>query len=178
MAQDGVRQSAEEQIRRTIAEFGHLTDAGDFDGWVRLFVEDGGFHMFGQSHVGHDALRSFIEIDQPPDRRGLHLTTDSLIEVDHERATARSNFIFVAWAAAGPLVAAAGQYHDVLVPRGGCWLFQEREAVLIGPTAAQQWGAARREDPHTVPWYAVRRSTPPDRRGTFPDADPSIASEG
>jgi len=80
MSQSPLAPSAEEQIRRTIAEYCHFTDLGDYDRWVGLFTEDGAFHMFGQSYVGHAVLRAFIMGDQPPERRGLHLTTDSVIK--------------------------------------------------------------------------------------------------
>ena len=53
--------TAEEKIRFTIAEYCHRTDSGDFDGWVKLFAEDGGFRMFGKDVVGHAALRTFID---------------------------------------------------------------------------------------------------------------------
>jgi hypothetical protein len=49
--------TAEEKIRFTIAEYCHRTDSGDFDGWVKLFAEDGSFRMFGKDIVGHAALR-------------------------------------------------------------------------------------------------------------------------
>ena len=47
MSQSPLAPSAEEQIRRTIAEYCHFTDLGDYDRWVGLFTEDGAFHMFG-----------------------------------------------------------------------------------------------------------------------------------
>jgi len=160
-------QSREEKIRRTIAEYCHFTDSGDFDNWVRLFVEDGSFCMFGQSHTGHAALRAFIEDDQPPHRRGLHLTTDSVIDFDADRARVRSNFIFIAAGDTAGVVAAGGIYHDILVPRGERWLFQEREAVLFAPPASQPWGPKGFEEPGIVPWFAVTRATPMERRGAF-----------
>jgi SnoaL-like domain len=78
--------TAEEKIRFTIAEYCHRTDGGDFDGWVKLFAEDGAFRMFGNEVVGHAALRAFIARDQPPELRGLHLTTDSAITLQGDRA--------------------------------------------------------------------------------------------
>jgi hypothetical protein len=70
---------SEARVRQTLTEFCHVTDAGDFASWVNLFTADGSFHVLGQTYSGHEALRSFIELDQPPECRGLHLTTDSLI---------------------------------------------------------------------------------------------------
>jgi 3-phenylpropionate/cinnamic acid dioxygenase small subunit len=170
MAGDNTARSPEEQIRRTIAEIAQCTDRGDFDCWVNLFVEDGSFHMLGQSHQGHAALRAFIEDDQPPERRGLHLTTDSVIDIDGDRARVSSNFIFIASGEASPMVVAGGRYLDVLVPRGDRWLFLERETVLFGPTAMGNWGPRNNAEPGKVPWYAVTRATPPELHGSFPAA--------
>jgi 3-phenylpropionate/cinnamic acid dioxygenase small subunit len=133
--------TAEEKIRFTIAQFCHCTDSGDFDGWVELFAEDGAFRMFGKDIVGHAALRAFIAQDQPPELRGLHLTTDSAITLQGDRANVRSNFIFVAGGDEAGVVVAAGRYLDILVPRGDAWLFKLREAELILPVATQRWGA-------------------------------------
>ena len=161
--------SREEQIRRTIAEINHCTDCGDYAGWVNLFTEDGAFHMFGHSTTGRDALRAFIEADQPEHLRGLHMTTDSLISFEAEdRARVRSSFLFVSSGENAGVVVAAGWYHDILVPSGDRWLFLEREAELFGPVAGPPWGRKGFEDPTVTPWFAVKRSTPPERRGPMP----------
>lgn len=163
--------SPEEMIRRTIAEINHCTDTGDYAGWVRLFTEDGAFHMFGQSVVGREALHAFINADQPEHLRGLHLTTDSLISFEaDDRARVRSSFIFVASGEEAGVVVAAGWYHDILVPRGDRWLFLEREAELFGPIASQQWGRKGFENPAMTPWFAVVRATPTERREAAPFA--------
>ena len=169
--------SPEEEIRRTIAEFSQFTDAGNYDGWVGLFVEDGAYHMFGKSYVGRTALRAFIEDDQPAHRRGLHLTTDSVITCAGDCAKVRSNFIFVASGSAAPVIVAGGQYHDILVSRGERWLFQERETVLFGPTSVEPWGRKGFEDPGIVPWFAVTRATPVEHRGEYASAQQEIPGE-
>jgi hypothetical protein len=110
-----------------LTEFCHVTDAGDFASWVNLFTADGSFHVLGQTYSGHEALRSFIELDQPPERRGLHLTTDSLISFDGGIAEVMSKFIFVAAGDTAGVLVAGGTYHDLLVPCGERWLFRDRE---------------------------------------------------
>ena len=136
--------SAEDKIRRTIARFCHFTDKGDFDNWVRLFAEDGCFVLMDQEHRGHAALRAFIELDQPPELRGLHLTTDSVIELAGGEAKVCSNFIFVADGKTASLVVATGRYHDTLVEVGEEWLFARRETELVGSVASEAWGSAAR----------------------------------
>ena len=136
--------SAEEKIRRTIARFCHFTDQGDFDNWVRLFADDGCIVLMGQEHRGHAALRAFIELDQTPELRGLHLTTDSVIEIAGNEAKVSSNFIFIAEGKTASVVVAAGRYHDILVSVGDDWLFARRETELVGSVASEPWGAAAR----------------------------------
>ena len=136
--------SAEEKIRQTIARFCHFTDKGDFDNWVRLFAEDGCIVLMEQEHRGHAALRAFIELDQPPELRGMHLTTDSVIEIAGNEAKVSSNFIFLAEGKTASIVVAAGRYHDTLVAIGEEWLFARRETELVGPVASEPLGAAAR----------------------------------
>ena len=130
--------SAEEKIRYTIAEFCHRTDLGEFDGWVRLFTEAGCCRMAGHEIRGHTQLRAFIEQDQPPELRGLHLVTDVAIRYRDDGATVRSNFIFLAAGETAGVAVAGGRYLDTLVPCGDDWLFREREAVLVLPVASQK----------------------------------------
>ena len=133
---------AYEKIRFTLADFCHLTDTGDYDGWAELFTEDGRLIGLGQEHAGRAALRAFIEIDQPPELRGMHLTTDSAITLSDDTARVRSNFIFVAAGQASGVVVTGGRYHDILVPCGDAWLFRQREVELTLPIAGVPWGSA------------------------------------
>lgn len=109
---------------------------------MRLFADDGCIVLMGQEHRGHAALRAFIEADQPPELRGMHLTTDSVIDIAGEEARITSNFIFVAAGTTASVIVAAGRYHDILVSRNGKWLFARRETELVGPIASEPWGAS------------------------------------
>jgi 3-phenylpropionate/cinnamic acid dioxygenase small subunit len=157
-----------EEIRRTLAEFCHRTDAGDYEGWVALFTDDGAFHLFGQTYSGHGELRKFIESDQPPNRRGLHLTSDSVIQIDNGVARVTSNFLFVRSGDGGGVLVAGGRYHDVLVPSSERWLFRERECELFGPPATQGSEIRGRGQASKVPWWAVTKATPVELREPRP----------
>jgi hypothetical protein len=152
--------SRSEQVRQTLAEFCHRTDSGDYDGWVALFTDDGSFHLMGRTYSGHEELRKFIELDQPPNRRGLHLTTDSVIQLNEDVALVTSNFVFIGAGAGAGVLVAGGRYQDVLSPSGERWLFREREVELFSPPAAEDWGAIERATASKVPWWAVTRATP------------------
>jgi ketosteroid isomerase-like protein len=150
--------NAEEGIRRTLAEFCQVTDAGDFDRWVDLFTPDGSMVLLGETHTGSDALRAFIIQDQPPESRGLHITTDSIIDVDGDTAHASSNFLFIGATPSGPAIIAAGQYIDQLARHGERWLFVEREATLFAlPRVDEPWGNDPFDPDADPPWWMVRR---------------------
>ncbi len=117
-------------IEDLLIRFCRVTDAGDFDSWVNLFTDDGSFIIFGQRTTGPDALRAFIEADQPPEKRGLHLVGNVLIDVKSPKAGAECDFIFIATTPEGPNIIATGRYLDTLVKTNGTWKFHEREAVL------------------------------------------------
>ena len=151
----GAEVSAEEKIRFTIAEYCHLTDTGDYEAWARLFAEEGCFRMAGSEVRGRQALRRFIEQDQPPHRRGLHLTTDSAIRFVNSGAEVRSNFLFAAGGdEAGVLVTAgggrgrAGRSRAGRGPGGLAGRCAARAPELVLPVARQRWGA---EAPPTDP---------------------------
>lgn len=147
-----------ESIRRTLAEFCHFTDAGDFDRWVDLFAPGGSMVLLGETYTGREALRAFIEQDQPPESRGLHITTDSVVDVDGDRAHVLSNFLFIAATPSGPAIIAAGQYIDELVRSGERWLFAEREATLFAPPRIDgPWGNELLPPGAEPPWWAKRR---------------------
>ncbi len=150
--------SEHDHIRRTLADFCHVTDSGDFEAWVNLFTDDGEFHLLGQTFRGAQALREFIAQDQPPERRGVHLTTDSQINVDGGVAQAISKFVFIASTADGPLVVTGGTYHDELVRAADRWLFHSRECVLALAPRASGWGTDS-PAPGETPWWAVTRAT-------------------
>ena len=126
------RPSPEEEIRRTLARYCMLCDDGRFDEFARLFTEDATFHVMGQTHVGRDAIKAFMEAGQPPELRGKHVAVNSLIEGDGWSGTAEAwtDYIFVSQQGA---ISSQGRYHDQLVREGDkVWRFARREIVFRG----------------------------------------------
>jgi hypothetical protein len=74
-----------------------------------------------------------MEQVQPPEGRGKHITANSLVDVDGDGATARTDYLFVRPTAAGLIPVATGRYHDELVRDGGRWRFRQRRITLLGP---------------------------------------------
>lgn len=123
-----------EAIRRVLASYCQFCDDGRFDDWEQLFSEDATFIVMGRTHAGRPAIRAFIEAGQPPERRGKHITANALIELHDgaERATASTDYIFIARTGGGLAVTSAGRYYDELVKVDGTWLITSREIVFLG----------------------------------------------
>lgn len=119
----------EQAIRRTLAEYCQLLDDGRFDEWVELFSADVAFSVMGQVAHGREAVRRLIEPSQQLDSRGRHMLSEPLISVDGDRASASTDFCFVAKTLR---VIAAGRYHDVLVRDEDRWRIAVREIVFVG----------------------------------------------
>ncbi len=122
----------QEAIGRTLAQYCQFCDDGRFDEWEALFTEDSTFSVQGNEQVGRTAIRQFIEAGQPPERRGRHLCGNSLIDVDGDRASVATDYIFVSRALE---VLSAGRYLDVLVRDGDRWLFAERRIQFLDGAA-------------------------------------------
>jgi uncharacterized protein (TIGR02246 family) len=122
----------DEAIRRTLALYCQLCDDGRFEEWAELYTDDATFTVMGQTHEGRTAIRRFIEAAQPPERRGRHVCANALIEVDGDRATAATDYIFVARSEDGLAITSAGRYHDRLVRDEGRWRFASRRIAFLG----------------------------------------------
>jgi uncharacterized protein (TIGR02246 family) len=123
----------EDQVRRTLSRYCQYLDDGDFDRWIELFSDDAVLHFAGRSSEGRAAIRAFMETVQPPEGRGKHITANSLVDVDGDGATARTDYLFVHPTAGGLVPVATGRYHDELVRDGDRWRFRQRRITLLGP---------------------------------------------
>lgn len=114
----------EAAIRDLIARYALALDAGDVDGCVRLFAPDGEFLVYGRTFAGHDGIADMFRAAA----RGLHLTGVSRIAVDGQRATARSQVLFVR---AGDLQLRPALYDDELTRVDGRWRFARRRCSFV-----------------------------------------------
>jgi 3-phenylpropionate/cinnamic acid dioxygenase small subunit len=120
-------------IRRTLVTYCHRCDDGDFDGLVDQFTPDGSFSYRDEVVPGHERLRAWFEGKQPPERRGKHLTTNTVIDIDGDRAHALSDFVFlrVPEGATDPVIVVAGRYRDEFHRVGDRWLIDRREVQVM-----------------------------------------------
>ncbi|MGO8872124.1 MAG: nuclear transport factor 2 family protein [Acidimicrobiales bacterium] len=121
-----------EQIRRTLGQYGQWLDDGLFDEWAELFTDDARLIFGDQVTEGRRAIREYIMTVQAAGSRGLHVTTNSLIDVDGGSASATTDYVFVRPTPQGLGIIAAGRYHDRLVRDGGRWRFCERTITMLG----------------------------------------------
>lgn len=122
----------EDRIRRTIAEYSQRCDDGRFGEWSELFAEDGRFVVAGNATQGREPIRTMMEAMLPPGSRGKHITSNTIIDLHGDRASASTDYLFVRPSATGPVIVAAGRYHDRLVREGARWLFEERAITMLG----------------------------------------------
>lgn len=111
-------------IRELLAGYALALDAGDFDECVRLFAPDGEFLVYGKTFAGRDAIGGMFR----DAARGLHLNGSARIEVEGERATARSQVLFVR---AGDLQLRPAIYDDELTRTAGRWRFARRRCRFV-----------------------------------------------
>jgi len=145
--------TAEEQIRRTIAQYVQAYHSYDVDEFTRLFTSDGAFvtRTPDDEYRGQAALRQFAENRQrraaaSPSMRVKLICGASLITVNGDAVEALTDFIvfylngetpwFVKMGTPGAQIVGqwylgiVGLYADRLVPTDdGRWLFAERRVV-------------------------------------------------
>lgn len=115
-----------EAIREVVALWAYAFDQGDVDGWLACWTPDGTLHRAGGGTVsGHADLADYLSAFPG---RGRHVVTNSMIEVDGDRATHRAYVQYFDRKAPHPLVM-FGTYDDELVRQAGSWRFSRRRAT-------------------------------------------------
>ncbi|QRP48530.1 nuclear transport factor 2 family protein [Amycolatopsis sp. FDAARGOS 1241] len=122
--------SAKDDIRELLAEYCFLLDGYELAEFSRLFTATGTWESRDGSATGPAAIEDFLRALVPPPGPGTrrkHLTTNVVIRLDGDRARVRSNFLVVRDTPAGPVIAVAGTYTDLVVETAGGWLFEHRK---------------------------------------------------
>jgi SnoaL-like domain len=123
-------------IRQTLARFCLLIDDGRFDELTEWFTADGTVIVRGASFVGRDAIRNWLSASNPPDKRGKHLTTNIVVDVDGDHADCAADFLFLNFVDGQLNPAFVGRYADQLVRVEGRWLFKSRTIAILPPPDA------------------------------------------
>ena len=117
-------------ITALIYGYAERIDAGDLAGVAARFADATYRSDRGGLYRGADAVREVLErvvvlYEGVP--RTKHVTTNLVVELAGDAATARSYFTVFQAAPGGPLQAiVAGRYHDRFERGGGGWRFADR----------------------------------------------------
>jgi pimeloyl-ACP methyl ester carboxylesterase len=112
-----------EAVKQLVARYNLAFDYGDVEGYLATWTEDGLFHRSTalRSYQGHDALRELITTFPV---QGRHLSTNFVIDVDGDRATASSYLLYLSADGYQPVM--FGVYADELVRGADGWRFSVR----------------------------------------------------
>jgi hypothetical protein len=114
-------------IRELLAVYCFHLDNDEFEQMAALFTPDGVWETAfgtGSGRAGIVAQARSIATGERP--RRVHQTTNIVVELDGETATARSNWLLFQNSKAGPVIGSGGAYADRLVKQGGRWFFKHR----------------------------------------------------
>lgn len=130
-------------IQRVLVDYAAYLDGRDYASYAALFTPDGEWNNGGGSHKGQVAIRQMLEsVMGPagsPNLANYHIITNPRVDLDGDRATATSRYVFVMRGPDGqPVPSLAGVYHDQFVRQGGMWKIKRRIADDIMPTA-EEW---------------------------------------
>jgi len=131
------RMEDESAIQRLLLEYGRTLDARDFAAYSALFAAEGQWKgamgtFKGPKEIRESMERIFAAATDIPRGSNFHVMSNFIIEVQGNRATAKSMFVFYRMDGSKPLAEVAGRYEDVLVRVGGVWKFLERNALPPG----------------------------------------------
>jgi SnoaL-like domain len=119
-----------EAIRELFSEYCFRMDAFQFTELGELFTEDGEWIAPYSRARGPVEIAQLMARNIPAEPKRKHFIMNSLIQLDGDRATARTSYLVVLQAAGAGLVpSVAGTYMDVLVRTPDGWRFRERRLV-------------------------------------------------
>jgi 3-phenylpropionate/cinnamic acid dioxygenase small subunit len=127
-------------IERLLLDYGRTLDNRDFAAYSQLFAGEGEWKGAQGTHKGPAAIRAAMEkaFNDPaaladiPKGKNFHVMSNIVIDIQGDRATAKSIFIFYKMAGSKPEAAVAGRYEDVLIREDGNWRFLQRTALPPG----------------------------------------------
>jgi uncharacterized protein (TIGR02246 family) len=132
-------------IRRVLVDYSATQDARDYAGYAALFARNGEWVNGKTIHKGREAIHKML-VDlygEPPagyvNSESFHITSNAEINVNGDRATARSRHLLVLRGPAGePTPALAGRYEDEFIREEGKWKILRRVDYPVMPTS-EEW---------------------------------------
>jgi ketosteroid isomerase-like protein len=130
-----------EEIWRLFMEYRRHLDRRDFAAYASLFCEDGEWlgnlgRARGPAEIEQLLIRTLAAWDGERTAH-LHLVDNAVVDVDGDRATAESTWVYITRDFSdNPVLSLIGHYRDVLARTAEGWRFQRREAYLDFPYEA------------------------------------------
>ncbi len=128
-------------IARLLHDYSAFLDGRDYAAYVALFAPDGAWTNADGSWAGRAAIHAMlVDTVGPPGRpgSGYHLNSNARIDLDGDRATAVSRYLFMLRGADGrPKPVLAGIYHDEFERGDDGWKIRRRVAEEVIPTHAE-----------------------------------------
>ena len=119
--------SDKDKIRELLARYCFALDADRFEDMAALFTPDGVWETAFGTGTGRDGIVAQARsIATGPRPRRVHLTTNIVIELHGDSATAQSNWMVMQNTPNGPAIGSGGAYADRLVKVDGRWFFRHR----------------------------------------------------
>jgi hypothetical protein len=133
-------------IRELLERYMRHNDDGNVDDLVELFATDATMQVMGRTYKGHTEIRSLFATSAESTRqpwtepgqlhrqpRSLHISSNPVIEIKGDSATAETDFLVVTRNEAGKAaINLAGRYRDRLQRDAqGHWLISTRTAVSV-----------------------------------------------
>lgn len=121
--------SDKDAIRELLHQYCFCMDEGRFAELAALFAPDGEWIAPYRSVSGPEAIAAWLTQSVPPTPRRMHYVMNSVIAVNRDAATAKSNYLVMVEGRDGPVPSVCGTYADVLVRDAGGWRFRRRELI-------------------------------------------------
>ena len=133
-------------IRRLLVDYAVTQDARDYAGYAALFAKEGEWVNGKTVYKGREAIYNMLVRlygDPPPagyvNNESYHLVTNPEIEIDGDRAKARSRHLLIIRGPDGhPWPVLTGRYEDELIREDGKWKFLRRVDYPVMPTP-EEW---------------------------------------
>jgi uncharacterized protein (TIGR02246 family) len=138
-------------IQRVLVEYSARQDAKDYAGYAALFAREGEWVNGRNVYKGREAiLKMLIDLyGTPPagyvNTESFHISSNPQIDVQGDRATARSRHLLVMRGPNGePTPMLAGRYEDEFIREDGKWKILRRVDTPVMPTS-EEWSKFIRE---------------------------------
>lgn len=126
--------SADSEIRNLLALYCHHLDAGNADMLADLFATDAHLQVMSKVIEGRDAIRGWFEEMADAPALSIHHTTNTVLRIEGDRATADSNWITSRLGPSSRVwkIFAVGTYSDEFALTAEGWLFARRVDSVLG----------------------------------------------